>query len=215
MPGASLISGEWYLHRQASSHSVEQHTRAAFCRLQMYMADFYCYSGVQRSGGAPSQLTSTYVTQMLSTGQIQDHIVHVLRPAYSSRYRVLLKAIESHLFPLGFTVPQPDRDVVGGYFVWLGLPSNMKAEELAAKCQEDENLAIAPGKIFEVPGDDVAVFERSVRLCFAWEEEWKLAEGVRRIGLVANRLLGRQDVTSEYVVVERRQEDEKNLPAST
>lgn len=126
---------------------------------------------------------------MISSGQVQDHIVNVLRPAYASRYRVLIQAIQSHLIPLGFTVTQSDRDVVGGYFVWLGLPVNMKAEELAERCQQDENLIIAPGKIFEVPGDDVAVFDRNVRLCFSWEEEWKLEEGVRRIAIAARKLL--------------------------
>lgn len=126
---------------------------------------------------------------MLSSGQMQDHIVNVLRPAYASRYRCLIQAVQSHLIPLGFTLPQQDRDVAGGYFVWLGLPADMKAEELAARCQKDENLMIAPGNIFQIPGDEVAVFDSNVRLCFAWEEEWKLKEGVTRMGVVAKKLL--------------------------
>lgn len=171
------------------------------------MADIHCCSGVQRSGGAPSQLTSTYVARMLSSGQLQRHITHVLRPAYFQRYRVLLRAIQSHLLPLGFTIPQPDRDVAGGYFAWLGLPIEIQAEELAVRCQEDENLVIAPGKIFEIPGDDAARFDRSVRLCFAWEEEWKLQEGVKRIGVVAKKMLDEPGASGEYVVVEKGKDD--------
>ncbi|CZT23763.1 related to aminotransferase [Ramularia collo-cygni] len=146
-------------------------------------------AGVQRSGGAPSQLTSTYVARMVSSGQVQDHIVNVLRPAYASRYRVLQQAIKSHLFPLGFTAPQSNRDVVGGYFVWLGLPARLKAKDLSVRCQEGENVMIAPGNIFQIPGDDVAKFDGNVRLCFSWEEEWKLTEGIRRVGVVAKKML--------------------------
>lgn len=51
-------------------------------------------------------------------------------------------------------------------------------------------MVVAPGPIFEVPGDeDAAGFEGHVRLCFAWEEEWKLGEGVRRVGEVVRRML--------------------------
>lgn len=73
--------------------------------------------------------------------------------------------------------------------MWLRLPFNMKAEELAARCQKEENVMIAPDDIFQIPGDKVAAFESNVRLCFAWEEEWKLIEGVKRIGIVAKKLL--------------------------
>lgn len=118
---------------------------------------------------------------------MQDHIVNVLRPAYVFRYRVLLRAIRSHLFPLGFTLPQPNRKVSGRYFLWVSLPPKLNAEELTAKCQRDENLAIAPGNLFKIPADDVTIFDGHVRLCFAWEPEWKLAEGVRRIGVSAKR----------------------------
>jgi len=54
----------------------------------------------------------------------------------------------------------------------------------------DEDVIVAPGPIFEVPGDKEAVgFDGHVRLCFAWEDEWKLEEGVRRLGKVAKKML--------------------------
>lgn len=178
------------------------------------MADGIHNSGIQRSGGSPSQLTSTYLTKLLQTGQLQNHIQTVLRPAYARRYSLMADAIKEHLIPLGFTMPQPDRDVVGGYFVWLGLPEELTAKELTQRCQDEERLVIAPGSIFEVPGDDSLTFERSIRLCFAFEEEAKLGEGVKRIGDVAKRMLERsEDGSGDYVVVERGNKDDTNLQA--
>lgn len=176
------------------------------------MADVYHDSGIQRSGGSPSQLTSTYLARLLQTGQLQNHIQTVLRPAYATRYSLMADAIKEHLLPLGFTMPQPDRDVVGGYFVWLGLPETLNAKELTQRCQDEESLVIAPGDIFEVPGDDGLSFERSIRLCFAFEEEARLGEGVRRIGEVAKRMLEKsEDANGDYVVVEPGNKDDTDL----
>lgn len=108
-------------------------------------------------------------------------------------------------------MPQPDRQVVGGYFIWLGLPSTLNAEELTQRCQDEESLVIAPGRIFEVPGDESLRFERSVRLCFAFEDEGMLGEGVRRMGSVARRMLEGGEDGGEYVVVERGDGDGSKL----
>lgn len=108
-------------------------------------------------------------------------------------------------------MPQPDRSVVGGYFIWLGLPSTLSAEELTQRCQDEESLVIAPGRIFEVPGDGSLRFERSVRLCFAFEQEEMLGEGVRRMGAVAKRMLEGGEDGVEYVVVERGNGDDTKL----
>ena len=104
-----------------------------------------------------------------------------------------MRAISEHLLPLGFELPQTDREIIGGYFAWLSLPSEIKATDLVRKCREDENVIIAGGKLFEVPGDEIK-FERSIRLCWAWEDETLLEEGVRRVGKAARTLLkGEQD----------------------
>ncbi|KAK3671300.1 Valine--pyruvate aminotransferase [Recurvomyces mirabilis] len=147
--------------------------------------------GTTASGGAPSQLTSTYITLLLTSGALTNHIQFILRPAYALRYRILLEAITTHLVPLGFSLPQPNRKVVGGYFVWLSLPPKMSAAELTQRCREEENVIVAPGTIFEVPGDREGRlgFDGHVRLCFAWEEEINLARGVRGMARVAGAML--------------------------
>ena len=100
-----------------------------------------------------------------------------------------MAAIEKHLIPLGVTLPQTNRDVVGGYFIWLSLPAPLQTEEVAMIAKRDENLVIAPGSIFAVYGDEKAVdLVRNVRICFSWEEEGKLADGIRRLGQVICRI---------------------------
>ncbi len=97
----------------------------------------------------------------------------------------MISAIEEHLLPLGVTLPQRGRDVVGGYFIWLSLHAPLLAEEVAMRALREENLIIAPGSIFAVYGDEKAVdLERQVRVCFSWEEEASLAEGIQRLAHV-------------------------------
>lgn len=98
--------------------------------------------------------------------------------------------MQEHLVPLGVTLPQTDRDVMGGYFLWFSLPSPLKADELALRAREEENVIIAPGPIFGVYGDTTIVdLGRKVRICFSWEEEDRLVEGVERLQRVIRRML--------------------------
>jgi hypothetical protein len=104
----------------------------------------------------------------------------------------MMAAIEAELVPLGVTTPQLDRDVVGGYFVWLSLPSSLHGTAVAQRAKEEENLIVAPGALFEVPGDASHLktrFTHDLRLCFAWEDEAALGEGVRRLANVIRSML--------------------------
>ena len=71
-------------------------------------------------------------------------------------------------------------------------------------CAEGEKgVIVAPGAMFEVPGDHSVQFVENVRLCFAWESEENLEEGIKRIRGVAERLLMERG-EGEYVFVHRR-----------
>jgi DNA-binding transcriptional MocR family regulator len=144
------------------------------------------------------------MTHLLETGQLQDHIRHTLQPAYATSYTALYDAIKTHLLPLGFTLPQPTRKVVGGFFVWLSLPEGMGAGDFARVCKEDEGVIVAPGAMFEVPGDDGVKFEGNVRLCFAWEEAAQLVEGVRRMKKASEKVMVSGRRSGEYVMVEKK-----------
>jgi DNA-binding transcriptional MocR family regulator len=80
---------------------------------------------------------------------------------------------------------------------------------LATKCREEENVVVAAGKIFEVPGDEAVKFEGNIRLCWSWEEEERLEEGVRRVGVVARRMLHEAESGNgeDFVVVENHGAD--------
>ena len=112
----------------------------------------------------------------------------------------MIMAIEEHLLPLGVTLPQRSRDVVGGYFIWLSLPDPLLAQEAAERARQEENLIIAPGPIFAVYGDEKVVdLEGKVRVCFSWEEEAMLAEGIERLARVIStmqRELDHKEATS-------------------
>lgn len=120
------------------------------------------------------------------------------------------------------------REVAGGYFTWVTLPAELEggkggaeeksaAEVLAERCLKEENVTIAPGKIFEVPEDsEVVSFGHSIRLCWSWEDEEKLVEGIERIAKVARRMMGeagrkgretdeggRDELRKGYVLVRR------------
>lgn len=148
-------------------------------------------SGTTRSGGAPSHIAPTFLSAIFATGEFERYILEVLQPAYARRYRSMLAAIETHLVPLGVRLPQSDRKVAGGYFVWIVLPEGATSEEVAGRAMQDENLVVAKGELFEVPGDNQGRlgFWRDLRLCFAWEDEDKLAEGVKRLAGVIRRVL--------------------------
>jgi DNA-binding transcriptional MocR family regulator len=153
--------------------------------------------GSSRSGGCPSQLTATFIYDMLATSNLQQHVFNVLQPAYFRRFHKMLKAIQEDLLPLGVTMPRTDHEVAGGYFIWLTLPHGLSAEALAKRSLGEESLVIAPGPMFKVQGDNVGKgmnFESDFRLCFSYLEEDLVVEGVHRLGKVLRKVLQEKGV---------------------
>ncbi|KAF7168475.1 hypothetical protein CNMCM5623_001506 [Aspergillus felis] len=148
-------------------------------------------AGSSRSGGSPSQMASTIIAQLLANGAFQSHLTEVLQPAYARRYHVMMSAIRKHLLPLGVVLPYSS-ETVGGYFIWVRLPSPLRASDVVQLGLEKQKVKVASGDIFQVPGDTVDRgndFHDFLRLCFAWSEEDRLAEGVRRLGCVIHDAL--------------------------
>lgn len=150
--------------------------------------------GSSRSGGCPSQLVATMIAQLVQDGSLEEHVVEVLIPSYARRWRMMMDAIEMYLVPLGVSaskVSLEGKDLFGGYFIWFELPEGMSAERVSVMAKERENLIVAQGHMFEVYGDEEAVrFERCMRVCFAWEEEELLVEGIERLARVVSDVLG-------------------------
>ncbi|TVY84628.1 Uncharacterized protein LSUE1_G002393, partial [Lachnellula suecica] len=143
--------------------------------------------GSSRSGGAPSQLTATMICELLKSGDLESHIEKTLIPAYKARYQTMMKAIEKFLIPLGVRVGEVsfgEKEIFGGYFIWIEMPEGVKARMVSSMAREREDLIVAPGKLFEVSNDPSVQFEGSLRLCFAWEDLSDLEEGVGRLAKV-------------------------------
>jgi len=118
-----------------------------------------------------------------------------LLPGYADRYYCMMKAIGDYLLPLGLTMPQPNKDVAGGYFIWLTLPKPLLGEEIEKRTVEDEQLTILAGPKFRVLGDEgneATRFDQDIRLCYAWEKVELLEEGVIRLARVIKNALDEQ-----------------------
>lgn len=146
------------------------------------------YSGSTRSGGAPSQMMSTIVSKLLENDFLKTHIEETLVPEYSRRYHLLVVTIKHHLYPLGFSLNDSviNEDTVGGFFVWLQLPNGINDHELAVKAKK-HGVSFSAGSTSAVsrPTGTVTPFGTFVRLCYTYEEDARLVEGVRRIARAA------------------------------
>ncbi|KAI8946028.1 pyridoxal phosphate-dependent transferase [Xylaria longipes] len=151
--------------------------------------------------------------------QLDTHIRGILLPSYARRHALLMRAVRTELVPLGVRVHEGSLrghdGVYGGYFVWMTLPTPPTAANtsttattatatateregrvwpmaraIADRCRADEALLIGNGELFAVHGDeDAARFDNTIRLCFAWEGEDDLVEGVERLGRVIRKML--------------------------
>jgi len=165
-------------------------------------------SGSTVSGGCPGHFSSTLLENILSSGELDNHINRTLIPTYRKRYYRMKRAIEEHLFPLGITLDMgtpyqngtgPDSPVLaGGFFLYLHFPNHLPpVTEIASFAESGFNLKFAPGAIFTVMGDSGSQeraktsFGEGARLCWAWNEEDILVEGIQRLALVVKTVSSR------------------------
>ena len=137
-------------------------------------------------------MVASFIHELLATSSLQKHVRDNLQPAYNRRYHKLTSAISEYLVPLGVNLVPTAGDVAGGYFVWMTLPKPLKADTVAKRALDEENVIIAQGSLFKVQGDETApedLFEREFRLCFSWLEEDLLIEGVQRLASLIQRLV--------------------------
>lgn len=86
---------------------------------------------------------------MIASGELQRHVYDTLQPSYGRRYQKMALAIQRELVPLGARMPQTDRRVVGGYFIWVTLPPGLKSVAVVQRAQEEENVVVA--QVRDVP----------------------------------------------------------------
>jgi DNA-binding transcriptional MocR family regulator len=176
------------------------------------LAQSISQAGVTRSGGAASNLTGTMLAHALRTKALENHICGNLHESYARRWRRLVSAVEEYLGPLGVIIaggkgnaidPQSlafsssqsretaSGPVAGGFFIWLKLPTGLTDAAVSARALRDANVALATETQCRLPVSDSRLTQagRYIRLCFAFEPEEKLGEGVLRLkGVLENML---------------------------
>ncbi|CAI7656618.1 unnamed protein product [Penicillium glandicola] len=150
-------------------------------------------AGSTRSGGAPSHLTSTFINELLEDNFLPGYITNILVPEGRRRHCLLASAIKTHLghFGVSFTPDPETSPVAGGYYIWVQLPAALTATQVCREALEIRNLVLGSGETFAVPGGNTPGGDlyRRLRLCFMWEDEGRLVEGVERLGLVIESIL--------------------------
>ena len=125
---------------------------------------------------------------MLASGELDAHINGIVRPALQRRHALIVSALKRHLGDFVDVIQESSvagTGWYGGYFVWLRLRNGRSAAEVARRAKLDENLIVAPGSLFEVKGDQESVqFGHNVRLCYSWEDEQNILDGIKRLARV-------------------------------
>ena len=162
-------------------------------------------TGSTKSGGAPSQFCAAMIAEMLKNGDLQEYVDKVCRPALQKRHKLMVETIEREILPIvdaderaGLMRSIRGDGSYGGYFVWLSLGEAWNAARVAYRALKEENLILGEGGQFEVKGDEKSLrFKREIRLCFSWENEESVVEGVSRLGAVMRRMIDQGEVGKE------------------
>ena len=127
-------------------------------------------SGLNDSGGCPSQFAAVAVERFLRTGHYEPHVA-ALRAAYTIRRNALASALMAHLpVGCGFSVP------AGGFFIWVSLPAGLQAGTLLPAA-EAAGMSFVPAARSHFDG-----FDGGLRLAFTLYPPEQLAEAARRLG---------------------------------
>ena len=126
---------------------------------------------LQSAGGA-NPLGASLVRSVLELG-LMDKYLGEIRDTFSQRAQAMAEALGAPAFSeCRFTMPQ------GGYFIWLQLPGGMVAEQLEPRAQSF-GVTVKPGNHLSVGG---RTSHDHLRLCFAFNDEEQIREGIVRLG---------------------------------
>lgn len=158
--------------------------------------------GSTRSGGSPSQFTAAIIAEVIRSGALEDYLNTELIPTYRHRSAAMVAAAQEYLVPHGARLDMAVQDfcnqrplaVEGGYYVYFHLPQNVDAAKFAILAEQEENVIVGCGENFEVCGDEQSVpVKTGVRICFAWEDTYRIVEGVQRLGKVLAKIVADQN----------------------
>ena len=120
-----------------------------------------------------STTTQMILAQFLDDNDLEAHIAEIIK-VYGKRKNVMVEAMKKY-FPeeVSFTNPE------GGLFLWVTLPENLNARDIAVKAIE-KKVAFVPGGAFYPESPE----ENHFRLNYSCMPEDKIEEGIKRLGEV-------------------------------
>ena len=141
------------------------------------IVDMISDRGYVNSGGCVAPFAASVVVSAIENGS-QARWLRGLRERYRGTSRVLHDAASREESSTGWKVASCPPS--GGYFLWIELPADCD-ERAVTRAAEDAGVAFLPGsrcvpRSLERPRE-----ERSCRLCFAYLDEEKIVEGVKRL----------------------------------
>ncbi|CAA9574229.1 MAG: Aspartate aminotransferase (AspB-4) [uncultured Truepera sp.] len=143
-------------------------------RLAWVLADPQVVTLLTRAKQATDLHTATY-TQMIAFEAAKDRFIdaHVLqvRDYYREQRDLMLRALAAHMSrEVRWTRP------AGGMFLWLTLPEDMNASDIAYDAVQ-QNVAYVPGETFFTDGSSL----NTLRLSYSVASAEEIDEGVRRL----------------------------------
>jgi DNA-binding transcriptional MocR family regulator len=132
--------------------------------------------GTTQMGGGASPFSAQVVAQYCWSGHWEPH-VRRLRSIYETRRDLMASALERYM-PPGLTWTRPD----GGFFVWLTLPSPVRARDVKRAALE-AGVAVAAGEAFFL---DPCDGQQHLRLAYSYAAPEDLDAGIRTLAQVVN-----------------------------
>jgi DNA-binding transcriptional MocR family regulator len=125
-------------------------------------------SGLLDSGGGLNPFTSAIVRELIETGDLKKNIDHLIA-TYQARLKIMDEALRKDLPQAEFVTPQ------GGYFFWVRL-LGADMGQFREKAREFD-IGFRQGVLFS----SRERMRDYMRLCFAFYDEEKIEEGIRRL----------------------------------
>lgn len=120
-----------------------------------------------------SSISQREISKFIELYDLDENIEKIKR-VYKRRRDVMVQAMKTEFPPeVKYTYPE------GGLFLWVELPSHIKAEKLLLTCLEYK-VAFVPGDSF-FPNGGV---ENTLRLNYSNMPEERIIEGIKRLGKV-------------------------------
>ncbi len=130
-------------------------------------------------------VTQEIAAEFFARGLYPAHL-EKLCSLYRSRRDVMLKAIDNY-FPEGTKRTNPD----GGYYVWVELPKEINATEMAIEVAENLNVCYGVGSIFYTEGNEEGAGDNCIRMNFSGLSEDVIEANVKKLGDYFKTKLGK------------------------